>query len=72
MCGNGGHVCPKVTHVFKNCRFYQCVNDMLRQNSDCFFLRKHGNSRENYIDGTVEDVVSYNCIDYTRNVTYHD
>jgi len=31
MCGNGGHVCPKVTHVFKNCRFHQCVNDMLCQ-----------------------------------------
>ena len=31
MCGNGGHLCPKVTHTFKNCRFHQCVNDMLCQ-----------------------------------------
>ncbi len=31
MCGNGGHLCPKVTHVFKNCLFHQCVNDMLCQ-----------------------------------------
>jgi len=31
MCGNGGHWCPKVTHVFKNCRFYQCVSNMLCQ-----------------------------------------
>ena len=28
MCGNGGHPCPKVTHIFKNCRFYQCVSDI--------------------------------------------
>ena len=28
MCGNGGHSCPKMTHVFKNCRFYQCVSDI--------------------------------------------
>ena len=31
MCGNGGHLCPKVTHIFKNCRFYQCVSNMLGQ-----------------------------------------
>ena len=31
MCDNGGHLCPKVTHIFKSCRFYQCVSNMLRQ-----------------------------------------
>ena len=34
MCDDGGHVCPKVAHIFKNCRFHQCVNDMLCQIPD--------------------------------------
>ena len=70
MCGNGGHLCPKVTHIFKNCRFHQCVNDMLRQipvpsASD----RKNGNSREYYIDGTVGNGVTYYYNNDMRNVT---
>ena len=31
MCDNGGHLCPKVTHIFKSCRFYQCVSNLLCQ-----------------------------------------
>ena len=67
MCGNSGHLCPKVTHIFKNCRFYQCVNDMLFQVP--VFVTKHGNSRKNYIDGTAGNSVSYYYVNDMRNVT---
>ena len=37
MCVNDGHPCPKVAHIFKNCRFYQCVSNMLRQSPVSFY-----------------------------------
>ena len=74
MCDNDGHVCPKVTHVFKNCRFYQCVSNMLCQipiavayavpNSG-FRLQKTETQSKNTLFLEI-----WQCIIYSKSVCY--
>ena len=56
MCDNDGHVCPKVTHVFKNCRFYQCVSNMLYQIPDRLLCEKT-ETQKSFLDSAPKSVI---------------
>jgi len=63
MCDNGGHLCPKMTHIFKSCRFYQCVSNMLRQLPAS--VHKMRNRKQKLVIAECE-FLCYNDLDYER------